>query len=442
MKTAFRVLSIVLILIALWGMFMGWYSTKSPYLDDGSMWFNTKEDDSVGSAYEMVYYLDDLDDIFDNIEDYFDASKAEKERLNETYKEYFGVSYLMFCFSTVIGAFATPLTFLLMLIALILHLCGKKTNGWFMFLGVLPLLFAMVVSYIAQDSYMNYLTAQGFVDFAINVSFNLGMFVTPIAALLSVIFWACGYERRAALAGGYTGSFYAAPVTPNYGAAADPTAYTPAAPAYAPAVKHCNACGAPLEEGMRFCNRCGTPVAPAAPEKPRCAACGAELVEGFRFCGVCGAAVTQPEAPKVETAPQPEEAAPAPEAAPTVVLTKEPDPMPEPAPAAPEAQERADSFFKAAPSLDTPEQPAPAAPVIPETSPVVPDVSDAPAAPAAPVCAACGAPLEEGARFCTRCGTAVSAEPTAPAAALCPTCGSVLDPDAHFCNICGTPTGR
>ena len=50
MKTAFRVLSIVLILIALWGMFMGWYSAKSPYLDDGSVWFNTKEYDSVSSA--------------------------------------------------------------------------------------------------------------------------------------------------------------------------------------------------------------------------------------------------------------------------------------------------------------------------------------------------------------------------------------------------------
>ena len=166
MKTAFRVLSIVLILIALWGMFMGWYSTKSPYLDDGSMWFNTKEDDSVGSAYEMVYYFDDLDDIFDNIEDYFDASKAEKERLNETYKETFGVSYLMFCFATVIGAFATPLTFLLMLIALILHLCGKKTNGWFMFLGVTPALFAMIVHYISLNTYMNYV---GFLPRSISV---------------------------------------------------------------------------------------------------------------------------------------------------------------------------------------------------------------------------------------------------------------------------------
>ena len=69
--------------------------------------------------------------------------------------------------------------------------------------------------------------------------------------------------------------------------------------------------------------------------------------------------------PKAETVQDKslQTAAPAPEAAPAVVLTKEPDPVPEPAPAAPEAQERVDSFFKAAPSLDTPEQPAPAAPV-------------------------------------------------------------------------------
>lgn len=44
-------------------------------------------------------------------------------------------------------------------------------------------------------------------------------------------------------------------------------------------------------------------------------------------------------------------------------------------------------------------------------------------------CPKCGAPLEEGAMFCTACGVSVK---------RCPNCGAVLDPKENFCSECGT----
>ena len=62
-------------------------------------------------------------------------------------------------------------------------------------------------------------------------------------------------------------------------------------------------------------------------------------------------------------------------------------------------------------------------------------------------CFRCGAPLDEGARFCSACGTAIPQQPTEdpivdveepiPASRLCPNCGQEVSPQDHFCNVCG-----
>jgi RNA polymerase subunit RPABC4/transcription elongation factor Spt4 len=69
-----------------------------------------------------------------------------------------------------------------------------------------------------------------------------------------------------------------------------------------------------------------------------------------------------------------------------------------------------------------------------------------PAVPAASACANCGASLEAGAKFCVRCGSAVTiaatpqaAAPAAPTPVACRNCGAALAADARFCISCGTP---
>ena len=47
-------------------------------------------------------------------------------------------------------------------------------------------------------------------------------------------------------------------------------------------------------------------------------------------------------------------------------------------------------------------------------------------------CSNCGAPLEEGAQFCTECGTRVCATQR-----QCPYCGAAIDDDSQFCSECG-----
>lgn len=50
------------------------------------------------------------------------------------------------------------------------------------------------------------------------------------------------------------------------------------------------------------------------------------------------------------------------------------------------------------------------------------------------VCPNCGAPLAEGAKFCSKCGTAIAVEKTG----ICPNCGKQNDPSSAFCSGCGT----
>ena len=59
-------------------------------------------------------------------------------------------------------------------------------------------------------------------------------------------------------------------------------------------------------------------------------------------------------------------------------------------------------------------------------------------------CTKCGSELKDGQKFCTKCGTPVSANPQAvskeiAAAAVCSKCGSPLKPGQKFCTKCGTP---
>jgi RNA polymerase subunit RPABC4/transcription elongation factor Spt4 len=86
---------------------------------------------------------------------------------------------------------------------------------------------------------------------------------------------------------------------------------------------------------------------------------------------------------------------------------------------------------------ETPWQPQPA-----PTAVTAPPAAGQPAS----ACQNCGAPLEAGAKFCVRCGSAVSAvattqaeTPAAPAPAACRNCGAILAADARFCISCGTP---
>ena len=54
-------------------------------------------------------------------------------------------------------------------------------------------------------------------------------------------------------------------------------------------------------------------------------------------------------------------------------------------------------------------------------------------------CDRCQTENKEGAKFCAKCGTALSVMPAnpTPETKLCPTCGKALKPDAKFCGGCG-----
>ena len=61
-------------------------------------------------------------------------------------------------------------------------------------------------------------------------------------------------------------------------------------------------------------------------------------------------------------------------------------------------------------------------------------------------CTKCGSELKPGAKFCTKCGNPVSAPvdqmKSASQSMSCPKCGKALKPGARFCTGCGAPVGQ
>ena len=61
-------------------------------------------------------------------------------------------------------------------------------------------------------------------------------------------------------------------------------------------------------------------------------------------------------------------------------------------------------------------------------------------------CTKCGSELKPGAKFCTKCGTPVSAPvdqmKSSSQSMSCPKCGKALKPGARFCTGCGAPVGQ
>ncbi len=106
------------------------------------------------------------------------------------------------------------------------------------------------------------------------------------------------------------------------------------------------------------------------------------------------------------------------------------------------------------------EAPVPPAPKAPEApaAPPAPKAPEAPAAPPAPkakvaaepkaprnhgesLCPDCGSILEDGVKFCERCGSRIAAPQPEPAPTVrdkvCTACGNALSPTSRFCDACG-----
>ena len=96
-----------------------------------------------------------------------------------------------------------------------------------------------------------------------------------------------------------------------------------------------------------------------------------------------------------------------------------------------------DDFLKPANQVTPNSAPKAAAPVAkPASAPVVAaePVVIQPVAATGGYCTNCGNALTAGSRFCSQCGTPVSA----PTAKCCPKCNTQVTPNALFCNNCGT----
>ena len=218
----------------------------------------------------------------------------------------------------------------------------------------------------------------------------------------------------------------------------------------------CPNCGAQISANSGFCNVCGSKIEKQVSPAPQpgagkiCPKCQKTVEADALFCTFCGNQFeAQPAAPAYE-----EPAAPAYEEPATPAYEEPAAPVYE-EPAAPAYEESAAPAYEepAAPAYEEPAAPVyeePAAPAYEEVH--IPEVT-------VPTCVKCGAVLEEGQKFCTVCGTKVEEEPAAPVyeepaapvyeepaapvqhmqSLTCRSCGAALEEGQKFCTKCGTP---
>ncbi|MEE1066117.1 MAG: zinc ribbon domain-containing protein [Acutalibacteraceae bacterium] len=184
----------------------------------------------------------------------------------------------------------------------------------------------------------------------------------------------------------------------------------------------CATCGAAVKKEMRFCTTCGAPMADAQPVAPvkNCAVCGVPLSDDSAFCINCGAPVkadAEPVAPVAEPVIPSEEPVAENIAEPVTQIAAEPVSAPEEIPVAETDDFPIEDFIE-----------------MPIEEPVVAEVQDV------AVCRQCNSPLEDGAIFCTECGTPVAPveEKAEVFAGVCPNCGATLEDNAIFCTECGS----
>ena len=206
-------------------------------------------------------------------------------------------------------------------------------------------------------------------------------------------------------------------------------------------MKVCRECGAEVSAQAVFCNLCGAKIPDPEPlcdgDTVYCNNCASPMKIGQAFCSYCGAKLPLAEeeaVPVVPVAAEPVPEAPVEEApveeAPVEEAPVEEVPAEEPVYEAPAPEEPVSE----APAEESPvEAPAEEAPAAEPHAEEVP----APEAPDTKVCPNCGKILSAKMKFCTSCGTNLTA-PVTPAEPICPNCGKTASPSAMFCTGCGT----